>query len=64
MKAEGAKAAHEAIVKAGINFVACLPDSAFQELYIHFQTTRGSRMFKSPVKTTALAFAWALGWKG
>jgi len=34
MKAEGAKAAHEAIVKAGINFIACLPDSAFQELYI------------------------------
>ena len=34
MKAEGAQAAHEAIVKAGINFIACLPDSAFQELYI------------------------------
>jgi sulfopyruvate decarboxylase subunit alpha len=34
MKAEGANAAHEAIVKAGINLIACLPDSAFQELYI------------------------------
>ena len=34
MKAEAAKAAHDAIVKAGINFVACLPDSAFQELYL------------------------------
>lgn len=34
MKAEAAKAAHDAIIKAGINFVACLPDSAFQELYL------------------------------
>jgi sulfopyruvate decarboxylase subunit alpha len=34
MKADAAKAAHEAIIKAGINFIACLPDSAFQELYI------------------------------
>jgi len=34
MKADAAKAAHDAIVKAGINFVACLPDSTFQELYL------------------------------
>jgi sulfopyruvate decarboxylase subunit alpha len=33
MKIDAAKAAHEAIVESGINFVACLPDSAFQELY-------------------------------
>ena len=34
MKPDAAKAAHDALVKAGINFVACLPDSAFQELYM------------------------------
>ena len=34
MKLDAAKAAHEALVKSGINFVACLPDSAFQELYL------------------------------
>ena len=33
MKADAAKVAHEALVKCGVNFVACLPDSAFQELY-------------------------------
>ena len=34
MKVEAAKAAHNAIIEAGINFIACLPDSAFQELYL------------------------------
>ncbi|MBM4263186.1 MAG: hypothetical protein FJ143_14930 [Deltaproteobacteria bacterium] len=34
MHPEAAKAAHEALTKSGVNFVACLPDSAFQELYI------------------------------
>lgn len=34
MKSEAAKAAHEALLKSGVNFVACLPDSAFQELYL------------------------------
>jgi len=38
MKTDAAKAAHEAIVKSGINFVACLPDSAFQELYLPLST--------------------------
>lgn len=33
MKPDAAKAAHEAIIDASINFVACLPDSAFKELY-------------------------------
>jgi sulfopyruvate decarboxylase subunit alpha len=34
MKADAAKVAHESLVKCGVNFVACLPDSAFQELYM------------------------------
>lgn len=34
MKSDAANAAHEALVKCGVNFVACLPDSAFQELYL------------------------------
>ncbi len=33
MLADAAAAAHSSIIEAGINFVACLPDSAFQELY-------------------------------
>jgi len=34
MKSDAANAAHDALVKCGVNFVACLPDSAFQELYL------------------------------
>lgn len=34
MNAAAAKAAHEALIKSGVNFVACLPDSSFQELYV------------------------------
>ena len=34
MNVDAAKAAHETLVKSGVNFVACLPDSAFQELYL------------------------------
>ena len=34
MNIDAAKAAHESLVKSGVNFVACLPDSAFQELYL------------------------------
>lgn len=34
MNADAARVAHEALAKCGINFVACLPDSAFQELYL------------------------------
>jgi sulfopyruvate decarboxylase TPP-binding subunit len=34
MNPDAAKAAHEALVKSGVNFVTCLPDSAFQELYL------------------------------
>ena len=34
MKPDAARAAHEALVKSGVNFVACLPDSSFQELYL------------------------------
>ncbi len=34
MNVDAAKAAHEALIKSGVNFVACLPDSAFQELYL------------------------------
>ena len=34
MNVDAAKAAHEALIKSGVNFVACLPDSAFQELYV------------------------------
>jgi len=34
MKPDAARAAHEALIKSGVNFVACLPDSAFQELYL------------------------------
>jgi sulfopyruvate decarboxylase subunit alpha len=34
MKADAARVAHETLVKCGVNFVACLPDSAFQELYM------------------------------
>jgi len=29
MNVDAAKAAHEALIKSGVNFVACLPDSAF-----------------------------------
>lgn len=38
MKADAAKVAHESLVKCGVNFVACLPDSAFQELYVPLST--------------------------
>ncbi|HEV8422775.1 MAG TPA: hypothetical protein VN826_19865 [Candidatus Eisenbacteria bacterium] len=34
MNVEAARAAHQALLKSGVNFVACLPDSAFQELYV------------------------------
>ena len=34
MNIDAAKAAHEALIKSGVNFIACLPDSAFQELYL------------------------------
>ena len=34
MNADAAKTAHEALIKSGVNFVACLPDSSFQELYV------------------------------
>ena len=34
MKSDAANLAHDALVKCGVNFVACLPDSAFQELYL------------------------------
>lgn len=33
MKPEAAREALDAIMKSGIDFVACLPDSAFKELY-------------------------------
>ena len=33
MKTEAAKEAFDGLMDAGINFVACLPDSAFKELY-------------------------------
>lgn len=33
MNVDAAKVAHETLIKCGVNFVACLPDSAFQELY-------------------------------
>ena len=38
MNIDAAKAAHESLVKSGVNFVACLPDSAFQELYLPLST--------------------------
>jgi sulfopyruvate decarboxylase subunit alpha len=34
MNTEAAKEALDALVDSGINFAACLPDSAFQELYL------------------------------
>ena len=34
MNVDAANRAHEALIKSGVNFVACLPDSAFQELYV------------------------------
>ena len=33
MKTEAAKEALDAIIESGIDFAACLPDSAFKELY-------------------------------
>ena len=33
MNVEAAKLTHQALIDSGVNFVACLPDSAFQELY-------------------------------
>lgn len=33
MNAQAAREAHEALIEAGINFVACLPDAAFRELH-------------------------------
>jgi hypothetical protein len=32
MNADAANRAYQALIKSGVNFVACLPDSAFQEL--------------------------------
>jgi len=34
MNADAANRAYQALIKSGVNFVACLPDSAFQELYL------------------------------
>ena len=34
MNVDAANKAHQALIKSGVNFVACLPDSAFQELYL------------------------------
>jgi sulfopyruvate decarboxylase TPP-binding subunit len=34
MKTEAAKEALEALIDSGIDFAACMPDSAFQELYV------------------------------
>ena len=34
MKPEAAKEALDALLASGIDFAACLPDSAFQELYL------------------------------
>ena len=33
MKTEAAKEAFDGLIDSGVNFVACLPDSAFKELY-------------------------------
>lgn len=34
MNPDAAKVAHDTLVECGVNFIACLPDSAFQELYL------------------------------
>src|ERR1044072_7818202 len=34
MNVDAANRAHEALIKSGVNFVACLPGSPFQELYV------------------------------
>ncbi len=38
MKPEAAKEALDALLASGIDFAACLPDSAFQELYLPLST--------------------------
>ncbi len=41
MKPEAAKEALDALLASGIDFAACLPDSAFQELYLPLSTESG-----------------------
>jgi len=41
MKTEAAEIALKALVDSGIDFAACLPDSAFQELYLPLSTQKG-----------------------
>ena len=62
MNIDAANAAHESLVKSGVNFVACLPDSAFQEYIYLFRGTRRSPTFRWRVRMTVSESAWALGW--
>jgi len=41
MKSDAAEIALKALIDSGIDFAACLPDSAFQELYVPLGAQRG-----------------------
>jgi hypothetical protein len=53
MKNEAAKETLDALIDSGIDFAACLPDSAFKELYEPLTRSPRSIMCRSPTKATA-----------